>query len=262
MRILLALLVAIGLVGHAAAQPFAWPDGRKAAVVLTYDDALASQRDIVLPQLDAAGLKGTFFLPGSGIRPDDIGLWRAAAAEGHELGNHTLFHPCARGRYAMPVQYNTESYSIQTMLAEIKLMNTMLTAIDGKAKHAFAVPCGDTKTGDGDYVEPLHESGIVGYMRDLYWPKGDDRGGIDLNKAQSVWFPETATGAEMIDAVKRTEASGGLLVFGFHGVGGDYLKVSAEAHGQLVDYLAKHRSTVWVGTFSTVIDYVMTRKAK
>ena len=260
MRILLAVLMMAGVLAPASAG--SWPDGQKAAVVLTYDDALQSQFENVLPQLDAAGLKGTFFLPGKGIRPEDVARWRAVAAEGHELGNHTLFHPCARGRYAMPVQYNTESYSIQTMLSEIKLMNAMLTAIDGKTKHAFTVPCGDTKTGDGDYVEPLHESGIVGYMRDLYWPKGDDRGGIDLNKAQSVWFPETATGAEMIDAVKRAEASGGLLVFGFHGVGGDYLKVSAEAHRELVDYLKTHRSTVWVGTFSTVIDYVMAQKAK
>ena len=49
-------------------------------MVLTYDDALQSQFENVLPQLDAAGLKGTSFLPGSGIHPEDIARWRAAIA--------------------------------------------------------------------------------------------------------------------------------------------------------------------------------------
>ncbi len=58
-----------------------WPDGKRAAVVLTYDDALASQLDIAIPALDAAGLKGTFFLSGGGLKPGEIARWRAAAAE-------------------------------------------------------------------------------------------------------------------------------------------------------------------------------------
>lgn len=38
-----------------------WPAGKKAAVILTYDDGLRSQRDIVMPQLEAKGFRGTFF---------------------------------------------------------------------------------------------------------------------------------------------------------------------------------------------------------
>ena len=41
-----------------------WPDGKKAAIVLTYDDGLKSQRDIVMPQLEAKNFRGTFFLYG------------------------------------------------------------------------------------------------------------------------------------------------------------------------------------------------------
>lgn len=64
-----------------------WPDGKRAAVALTYDDALVSQLDMAVPALDAAGFKGTFFLIGSKIAPEQIARWRSAAAEGHELGN-------------------------------------------------------------------------------------------------------------------------------------------------------------------------------
>jgi peptidoglycan/xylan/chitin deacetylase (PgdA/CDA1 family) len=48
----------------AQAQAGEWPGGRQVAVVLTYDDALSSHLGIAIPALDAAGLKGTFFLIG------------------------------------------------------------------------------------------------------------------------------------------------------------------------------------------------------
>src|SRR5687768_11430927 len=55
------------------AEPkFAWPLGRHAAITLTYDDAIAtSHPGVAIPQLDHAGLLGTFFLMGKAIRTDD-----------------------------------------------------------------------------------------------------------------------------------------------------------------------------------------------
>ncbi len=257
MRYLLAVLMAVGVLAQASAGQVSWPGGRKAAVVLTYDDALSSQLDIAIPALDAAGLKGTFFLVGSGVTPATVLRWRAAASEGHELGNHTLFHPCARVKYPMPVQYQIESYTVETMLTEIRTMNAMLTAMDGRAEHAFAVPCGDTLAGGTDYLEPLRLSGLVRYDRDLQWA---ERLGLDRQHIASAWFPETATGAEMIEAVKQAEQNGGLLVFGFHGIGGDHLKVSAEAHAELLAYLKANRDRIWVAPFSTVMDYATAKK--
>ncbi|MBY3627222.1 polysaccharide deacetylase family protein, partial [Acinetobacter sp. CUI P1] len=86
------------LVSTASANTiFSWPNGAKAAVSLAYDDALPSQLDTAIPQLNAVGLKGSFYLP---LSADTIQKrladWRAAAAQGHELGNHSLFHQCAK----------------------------------------------------------------------------------------------------------------------------------------------------------------------
>ena len=44
-----------------AGDGFAWPEGRKAAVSLAYDDALDSQLDTAIPALDRHGLKGSFY---------------------------------------------------------------------------------------------------------------------------------------------------------------------------------------------------------
>jgi len=238
------------------AQPRSWPDGKQAAIVLTYDDALTSQLDIAIPALDAAGLKGTFFL--SGLRADQVGRWRAAAAEGHELGNHTIFHPCARGAFPMPDRNNTENYTVAAMLGEISAMNATLTAIDGKLQHSFAMPCGQNLAGGVDYIEALRQSGLAPYTRDLA-PAGAR---IDPMGVRSIWFAESATGSDLIATVKVVEKTGGLLVLGFHGVGGDYLKVSAEAHAELLAYLKAHKATIWVAPFSTAMDYVTAHPAK
>src|SRR5210317_1324498 len=74
---------------------FKWPNGKKAAVVFTYDDGLDGHLDVAVPQLDEFGFKGTFYCTGnSPSLYNRLDEWRQIAKNGHELGNHTLFHPC------------------------------------------------------------------------------------------------------------------------------------------------------------------------
>ncbi|MBY8829547.1 polysaccharide deacetylase family protein [Hephaestia sp. CMS5P-6] len=249
-----SVLLGVALIATQA-QARQWPGGRQAAVVLTYDDALSSDLDVAIPALDAAGLKGTFFLVGNALKPKQIERWRAAAAEGHELGNHTIRHACPQANYTPARKLDTsEAYDVPMMLAEIRTMNTMLTAIDGKLQHSFATPCGQHLAGGVDYLPALRASGLVRYTRSASWP-GDGKA-LDPMDVPCRWFDEKSTGADMIAAVKSAERSGGLLVLGFHGVGGDYLRVTAKAHAELLAYLREHTDTIWVAPFSTVMDYV------
>ena len=229
-----------------------WPGGHHAAIVLTYDDAIRSQLNNAVPALDALGLKATFFLSGT-FKQEDVDRWRAVAKSGHELGNHSVFHPCGRGTFEMPVQYNNESYSVPTMLKEIGAMNTMLYAIDGRTEHTYATPCGQHVVGGEDYLPALRSSGLVRYVRAAS-DSGD--GQIDPFNVPSTFFPDTVTGEQLIAYVEKVRAGGGLGVMGFHGVGGDYLIVSAEAHRQLLQYLHQHQSEIWVAPFREVMDHV------
>ena len=248
--VLLIITMMATMATQAVAGP--WPDGKRAAVVLTYDDALVSQLDIAIPALDAAGLKGTFFLIGSKITPEQIARWRSAAAEGHELGNHTIRHACPQANYPPAKKIDTsETYDVDTMLAEIRTMNTMLTAIDGKLQHSYATPCGQHLAGGVDYLPALRASGSVRYTRSA----DPSEHPFDPMNVPAHFFPSSATGADLIAAVQNAERKGGMIVFGFHGVGGDYLSVSAQAHAQLVAYLKAHAGTIWVAPFSTVMDY-------
>ena len=109
-------LLALAL-APAAACAFPWPNGARAAIVLTYDDSLRSQLDIAVPQLDAAGLKGSFFLNGT-MPLEAVESWRAVAASGHELGNHSLFHPCPAASFPADPRYHAENYTVATMIRE------------------------------------------------------------------------------------------------------------------------------------------------
>src|SRR5690606_6249404 len=95
------LLLGLGLAfgNHltlAADKPFQWPNGAKAAINLAYDDAVPSQLDNAIPALNKYGLKGSFYLTLSAETvATRMAEWRKAAANGHELANHTLFHQCS-----------------------------------------------------------------------------------------------------------------------------------------------------------------------
>jgi len=78
-------------------EKFPWPRGIRGAVSLTFDDARLSQIDTLIPILDRAGVKGTFYLSMNNLTQRLEG-WKKAVRNGHEIGNHTLTHPCT-GNY-------------------------------------------------------------------------------------------------------------------------------------------------------------------
>jgi hypothetical protein len=255
-RTCLAIVVLATLGSQASAQ-IVWPKGKVAALVLTYDDALHSQLDIAIPQLNAAHFKGTFFLDGD-ITPTDMIRWRAAQHTGHELGNHSLFHPCPRAMLPERKNYFTENYDVDRMLGEIGVMNIVLFGIDGAIQRTYSVPCSQMLVGGVDYTEALRRSGFVKYARtggDQYQSVVTDFTSLNVFQVPS-WGPvDKPEGAALIAYAERVRNAKGLGVLQFHGTGGDYLEVTAEAHQQLLDWLRKHPE-VWVATFQDVMDYV------
>ncbi|MBO9710174.1 MAG: polysaccharide deacetylase family protein [Caulobacter sp.] len=252
-----ALALAMSLVcGVSAASATTWPDGAKAAVVLTYDDALGSQLDHAVPVLDEAGFKATFFL--ANLKPVDVPRWRAVGAKGHELANHTVFHPCPAAVFATDPRYTSEAYTPASILREIEQQNTLLTALDGKSTHGFASPCGQTLAGGVDYLEALRAANLVTYVRGVHTSPDDlraDVGKMDPMRIPARGFDEGVTGSQLIDFAKQAEAGGGMAVYLFHGVGGDYQQVSDPAHRELIAWLAAHRGEVWVTTLQGALDW-------
>ena len=65
------ILMALGLVSSSRsysqgdpAASFSWPEGKEAAVCLTYDDGLDCHLDVAAPALESHNLRGTFYCTG------------------------------------------------------------------------------------------------------------------------------------------------------------------------------------------------------
>jgi peptidoglycan/xylan/chitin deacetylase (PgdA/CDA1 family) len=230
----------------AAQKPEEW-NGKKCAVVLTYDDALNVHLDKVIPCLDSAGIRGTFYLIGeSQVVNDRITEWRKAAMEGHELGNHSLTHPCdgrLTGRSWVSPGNDLSKYSVDRADKEIRVTNTLLQAIDGKKERTYASPCGEFNIDTMNYYTALEHDFVCarGTLEGLQYLNN-----IDLNNIKCFGI-NGQSGDYMIDLVKKASESHALLVFLFHGVGGEHnINVSLEAHSQLIRYLKQHQNEIWI----------------
>ena len=74
---------------------FQWPGGATAAVSLTFDDGMQSQLEVGVPLLNRYGVRATFYVNPQEDYPTQLAGWREALA-GHEIGNHTVHHPCSQ----------------------------------------------------------------------------------------------------------------------------------------------------------------------
>lgn len=242
---------------------FSWPNGAKAAVSLAYDDALPSQLDTAIPQLNAVGLKGSFYLP---LSADTIQKrladWRAAAAQGHELGNHSLFHQCAKSlpnRGWVSQDRDLDQTPASRLVAEIRLGSAFLQAIDGKTQRTFTAPCTDQLAGGTPYLPLLKQDFVA--MKTIVGGVVDDMQQLNIH-AVPVIAPSEVTGTQLINWVKAAGAKGTMVNFTFHGIGGDHLQISAAAHAELLQFLASHKDEYWTDTFLNLMLHVKTQQNK
>jgi peptidoglycan/xylan/chitin deacetylase (PgdA/CDA1 family) len=129
-------------------QPFIWHGGARAAVSLSFDDTRPSQLEHGIPVLDEHGIRATFYASPANMK-GRTAAWRRVARSGHEIGNHTLVHPCSgnftwsRGPKAL------EAYTLAKMERELRSANAFLRRTTGVTPRSFAYPCGQTFVGMG-----------------------------------------------------------------------------------------------------------------
>ena len=249
-------------------KEFKWPNDTLAAVCLTYDDGIDVHLDNAVPDLDAVKLKGTFFIPGNATSfYNRMEEWRAAAANGHEIGNHTLFHPCLK----IPEYTNErewlenpdrmlENYTVPRIVDELKLANTLLYAVDGKKERTYAYTCYDTVAGGKTYINdirPLVLAGRIGGDRIV-----PDMKSLDLHKIPSLVSGEETTADNLISVIEKAADAGTMAVITFHGVGGAYINTNRDVHHELLAYLDSNRKRLWIATFLEIVKHIKTERKR
>lgn len=132
---------------HAQDKTFIWPEGKQMALSLTFDDGRYSQVEGGTALLDEFGAKATFYVVPSAVEQRLEG-WKKAVASGHEIGNHSLNHPCT-GNFPWARQKALENYTSKQMKDELIEANKKIQQLLGVTAKQFAYPCGQKFVGRG-----------------------------------------------------------------------------------------------------------------
>jgi peptidoglycan-N-acetylglucosamine deacetylase len=253
---LLVVFLSLLLSPDAQAQSNLPWQGKKCAVVLTYDDAIDQQLDNAVPVLDSLNLKATFYITAfSSSMQSRMNEWKQLAVRGHELGNHTLFHPClgGPGRIWVQPENDLRNYSVQRMVNETRMTNIFLQSLDGKTRRTFAYTCGDMKIGDSSFIDGMKKDFVAARAVRNEMHKINE---IDLYNVD-CFVVNGETGAQLIEWAKKAMETNSLLVILFHGVGGgNSLNVSPAAHREFLIFLKQNEKDIMIAPMINVSDYI------
>jgi peptidoglycan/xylan/chitin deacetylase (PgdA/CDA1 family) len=249
---MLVLVVSLNLSAQSG-QPW---QGKKCAVVLTYDDAIDQHLDNAVPLLDSLGLKATFYITAySTSIKNRMPEWKHLADNGHELGNHTLFHPCFGGpdRSWVKPEYDLRNYSVQRMIDETRMTNIFLQSLDGKTRRTFAYTCGDMKIGDSSFINAMKNDFVAARATRNEMHRLNE---INLYNID-CFVVNGETGTQLIEWAKKAMETNSLLVILFHGVGGgNALNVSLSAHREFLQFLKQNEKNIMIVPMIAVADHI------
>ncbi len=260
-NIILAWIVLLVSLNMTAQSSTPW-NHKKAAVVLTYDDAIDQHLDNAIPLLDSLALKATFYITGasSSVR-NRMNEWKKIAAHGHELGNHTLYHPCigGPGREWVRDEYDMRKYSVGRMVDETRMNNTFLHALDGKTTRTFAFTCGDMKIGDVNFIDSMKHDFIAAraVRHEMHTIDKIDWYNVDCYSVNGQ------TAEQLISWVQQAIETKSLLVILFHGVGGgNSLNVQLPEHRRFLQWLKKNQQHIWIAPMVEVAAWGIRQQRK
>lgn len=240
---------------------FPWPDGKRFAVSLSFDDARPSQVDVGVPLLDEYGIRATFYVSPSRV-PERLDAWKAAVAAGHEIGNHSMRHACT-GNFLWSRQKALEDYTLTQMAKELDQANVEIQRLLGVRAMTFAYPCGQKFVGRGkrvrSYVPLIAERFTAGRgWRDetANDPAFCDPAQLLAVELDGLTFEQLKT---LVDAAAK---QGAWLVLAGHEIGEKGRQTTrADTLRAFCEYAADVENGLWVDTVANVARYVAEHQA-
>jgi peptidoglycan/xylan/chitin deacetylase (PgdA/CDA1 family) len=222
-----------------------WPESATGAVSLTFDDAMPSQLNRAIPILEEFGLRGTFYVNPNDAWMKNAAPWVEAASRGHEIGNHTLGHPCSQNFAFIAPGRGLESMTLESIEADIVEAEARLNRVLPGQPRSFCYPCYQDYVGQGaerqSYVPVVARHFIAGRGRGEV---ANDPATIDLHYLGS-WPVERSSGPELVGMVEQAASQGRWAILTFHGVQEGHLMVGEGDFRELCQHLSLHRERIW-----------------
>lgn len=241
---------------------FQWPAGKRMALSLTFDDARLSQADKGIPLLDKYDVKATFY-----ISPDNmlqrVNEWRKAVHNGHEIGNHSLLHPCT-GNFDWSRDHALEDYTLETMNRELDSANRFINKILGIQPVSFAFPCGQTFVGRGimtrsyiPVVSELFETGR-GWLNE----GPNDPVFCDMSQLTGMELDGKSFG-QIKDLIESAKKTGKWLILAGHEMNNEGSQTSLLPTIEAIcQYASDPANGIWIDTVHNIAAYIKEERSK
>ncbi|MFN0101967.1 MAG: polysaccharide deacetylase family protein [Bryobacteraceae bacterium] len=248
-----SLLLTPGLL-TAQTKPFQWPNGKQAALSLSFDDARHSQVDTGIPFLNKLNVKATFYVLSSNYTKR-LEAWKAAHASGHEIAHHSKSHPCT-GNYAFARNKALEDFTLTRMAEDLDAATGEIQSAFGVKPVSFAYPCGQKFVGRGantqSYVPLIAKRFLTG--RGYLDEAANDPSVCDLSALMGTGL-DNLTFAQMKAQVDTAIKESRWLIFAGHEMGGlAHQSTSLEALAELISYVKANN--VWLDTVVNIAKHV------
>ena len=238
---------------------FRWPDGKRAAISITFDDARTSQVDSGTALLDKYGIKATFFVVPPTVE-DRLDGWKKVVANGHEIGNHTINHPCT-GNFSWSAKNALENYSLDDMRDELIECNKRIKELLGVEPKVFAYPCGqkfvgrDTST--RSYVPLVAKMFMVG--RGWRDEAMNNPGFCDLAQVSGIEM-DGKNFDEILPLIEEVRTTGQWLILAGHEMGDSGVQTTRlKMLKQLIEYVQDPANGIWIAPVGTIAKYILTQ---
>jgi peptidoglycan/xylan/chitin deacetylase (PgdA/CDA1 family) len=256
--LLTVLIVLFNYIAYAQSDQtlFRWPEGKQVAISLTFDDARTSQVDTGIALLDQYGIRATFYVVPSAVRLR-LDKWKKAVSEGHEIGNHSLLHPCT-GNFAWARQKALEDYTLKKMKEELEMTNDSIQMLLGVKATSFAYPCGQTFVGRGaktksyvPVVAKLFNSGR-GWLSE----GPNDPAFADFAQLTGIEM-DGKSFDEILPLIKSAKETGKWLVLAGHEMGTNGRQTTQLTMLKLlIEYAQNPANGIWIAPVNTIADYI------
>ncbi len=206
-------------------------------------------------------MKATFYIVPSSVEKRLDG-WKKAVASGHEIGNHTLSHPCS-GNFAWSRMKALEEYTLDKMRAEMEGCNRRTKELLGVTPETFAYPCGQKFVGRGvetkSYVPLTAELFVAG--RGWMDEAPNDPMYCDLAQLTGIEM-DNKSFEQIRSIIEKAKETGQWVVLGGHEIGKDGPQTTRVAMLQrLLKYATDPANGIWVAPVGTVAKYVREHRA-
>ena len=237
-------------------EDFHWPEGKRAAISLTFDDARESQVTKGIPLLDEYGVKATFYVVPRNLN-GKVDAWKKAAMNGHEIGNHTLKHPCS-GNFSFIDDRALEDYTLDKMRHELVEANNIIENRLGIRPVSFAYPCGQKFVGRGknlkSYVPLVAELFSTGRGWMDEW--ANDPAFCDMANLMAMEL-DGKDFEQVKQLIDRTLTDGGWLIFCGHDIGEGVRQTTYSSTLKAVcEYAQDPANGIWLDTVQAVAKHI------